>query len=180
MKKNALIFLTTILIVMTVGCALGCVADNRPNSDYLRIHIRANSNRKCDQEVKLAVRDSVVGYLTPLLRDAKTRNQAEKIIISHKEKIQRLTDELLYSCGYYYGCKIKVDTEYFDKRTYGDLTLNEGYYRAIIIDLGEGEGKNWWCVAFPPLCFTSEDYSNVTYKSILYEVVKKYIEKEKQ
>ena len=89
-------------------------------------------------------------------------------------------DELLYSCGYYYGCEVYVDTEYFDKRSYENLTLEEGYYKAIIVNLGTGKGKNWWCVAFPPLCFTSEDYDNVNYKSILYEIVKKYSDKEKK
>ena len=74
---------------------------------------------------------------------------------------------------------MRVDTEYFETRSYGDLTLDEGYYRAVIVELGTGEGKNWWCVAYPPLCFTlSENYENINYRSILYEVVKKYLDKE--
>lgn len=177
MKKNIAI---CTLIIFTLLLLFGCVGIGRENPDFLRIHIRANSDSQCDQEVKLTVRDSLIGYLSPLLRNAKTRNSAEKIIIAHKDGIEKAVDELLYSCGYYYGCEVYVDTEYFDKRSYENLTLEEGYYKAIIVNLGTGKGKNWWCVAFPPLCFTSEDYDNVNYKSILYEIVKKYSDKEKK
>ncbi len=177
MKKNIAVLLVVIIMVLML---FGCVTKAMPNPDFLRIHIRANSNAQGDQEVKLAVRDSLIGYLSPLLRNAKTRKEAEKIVLSHAVDIERAVDELLYSCGYFYGCSLVVDTEYFEKRTYENLTLEEGFYRAIILNLGTGNGKNWWCVAFPPLCFVSEDYDNVVYKSILYEIVKKYSEKERE
>ena len=176
MKKN----IALILILILLAFAAGCVQTISPSDGYLRIHIRANSNLDCDQEVKLAVRDSLVKYLTPLLSEAETRIDAEKIILSRITEIEKITNELLYSCGYFYGCNATVDTEYFEERSYGDLVLKEGYYRAVILNLGTGEGKNWWCVAFPPLCFTSDDYDNINYKSILLEVVKKYSEKEEK
>lgn len=162
-------------------CALGGCLQQRENSDYLRIHIRANSDRNVDQEVKLVVRDCVIDYLSPLLQSAKTRSEAEHIVLTHVPELENEIDELLYSCGFFYGCNVVIDTEFFDKRSYGELTLDEGYYRAIIIDLGTGKGHNWWCVAFPPLCFTlSENYDNIQYRSIVCDVVKKYLEKEEK
>lgn len=178
MKKNALFVLTLMTMVLTLIFMFGCIEYGTDEDDYLRIHIRANSNLPCDQEVKLAVRDSLVQYLSPLLSEARTREEAEKIIISHIPEIETVTNELLYSCGYYYGCEAEVNTEYFEKKRYGNLELEAGYYRAVILNLGTGEGQNWWCVAFPPLCFTSDDYDNINYKSILYEIIKKYSKKE--
>ena len=176
MRRKVFSFLCLSMLFL---CALvGCL-QQRENSDYLRIHIRANSDLAADQEVKLVVRDSVIEYLSPFLQNAKTRQEAEKIVLSHASEMEKAIDELLYSCGFFYGCTVRVDTEYFETRSYGDLTLDEGHYRAVIVELGTGEGKNWWCVAYPPLCFTlSENYENINYRSILYEVVKKYLDKE--
>lgn len=166
------------LILFLFPCLAGCSEKEDPN--YLRIHIRANSDSPDDQEIKLVVRDSVVEYLSPLLQSAKTRQEAEKIVLSHVDKLEKQIDELLFSCGYFYTCSVRIDTEFFEEKTYGDLTLEKGYYRAVIVALGTGEGKNWWCVAFPPLCFAlGEDYQNIQYKSIVYEVVKKYLREEK-
>ena len=175
MKKNAVILLVIILFLVA---ASGCVRTITPSDGYLRIHIRASSNASCDQEIKLVVRDSLVKYLSPLLSEAQTRKEAEQIITGHIYEIEKATNELLYSCGYFYGCEVRVDTEYFERRRYENLVLEEGYYRAVIVNLGTGKGDNWWCVAFPPLCFTYDDYENVNYKSILAEVVKKYLDEE--
>ena len=177
MKKFITLILCLISCFATAILSFGC---ENPNDDYLRIHIRANSDSADDQEIKLTVRDGVVGYLSPYLSKAKTRKEAEEIILSKKSELENSIDELLYSCGYLYGCELVLDEEYFEEKSYGDLTLPAGYYRAIIVNLGTGKGKNWWCVAFPPLCFTlGEDYKNANYKSILYEIIKKYHEEGK-
>lgn len=176
-KKVCIVLFIGIFLVSVFMCFFGC--DALADETYLRIHIRANSNEKADQEIKLAVRDGVIGYLSPLLSDAKTRKQAERIVLSHQSDLQEFIDEYLLQCGFSYRSAVSVRTERFDERTYGTLTLPEGYYRAVIVDLGTGEGKNWWCVAFPPLCFTlDENYENATYKSFLYEIIRKYLAKE--
>lgn len=178
MKRKIAVFLCLVSLYL---CALTACSAYGTNADYLRIHIRANSDLDADQEVKLVVRDSVIEYLSPFLCKVKTRKEAENVVLSHVNELQRQIDELLYSCGFFYGCSVRVDTEFFEKRSYGDLTLDAGYYRAVIVDLGTGEGHNWWCVAFPPLCFTlSENYENAQYRSILYDVVKKYLDKEEK
>jgi stage II sporulation protein R len=170
MKKIIAAF---IVILMLLCALIGCAQAANSDTDYLRIHIRADSNEKADQEIKLVVRDSVIEYLSPYLSKAENAVQAEKIVKAHAEDLEAMIDELLFSCGFTYTAHVVIDTEYFEKNTYGDLVLDSGYYRAVIVNLGSGSGKNWWCVAYPPLCFTlGEDYDNVNYKSILYEIIK--------
>ncbi|MBR1624761.1 MAG: stage II sporulation protein R [Clostridia bacterium] len=178
MKRFFTLFLLVLLFATAfLTVALGC--EEKVDGKYLRIHIRANSDGAEDQEIKLVARDGVIEYLTPFLSDARNRREAERIVLDHKEGISSVVNETLSRCGFTYGCNVRVGTEFFDERTYGDLTLPEGYYRAVIVELGSGEGKNWWCVAFPPLCFTlDEGYKNMQYKSILYEIVKKYLKRE--
>ena len=60
---------------------------------------------------------------------------------------------MLEARGFTYRSSVKLAVERFPTRTYGDLTLGEGYYDALIVNLGSGEGDNWWCVVYPPLCF---------------------------
>jgi len=141
-------------------------------TECLRLHIRANSNENADQAVKLLVRDEVVKMLTPLICNADNVENAERIIEENKAKIKETADNVL-SKDFNYRAAVKLTTEFFPTRKYGDLVFNEGDYRALIIDLGSGAGDNWWCVAFPPLCFL-EDGKNVQYKSLIKETIKKW------
>ncbi|MBO7390523.1 MAG: stage II sporulation protein R, partial [Clostridia bacterium] len=80
------------------------------------------------------------------------------------------------SCGYDYGCRVRLGRESFPTRTYGDLTLKEGVYDAVIVELGSGEGKNWWCVAYPPLCFIAAEETGkeeVEYRSWIADLFRK-------
>lgn len=170
MKKIIVVLLSVILMMI----ASSCMNYKKPMEGILRIHIRASSDNECDQEMKLVVRDCVIEYLSPILRKTENATDAEKTISEHKDELKNVIDEMLYSCGFFYGSEILIDTEYFETRSYGELTFDSGYYRAVIINLGTGEGRNWWCVAFPPLCFTvGEDYKNIIYKSILKEIINK-------
>jgi stage II sporulation protein R len=75
--------------------------------------------------------------------------------------------------GYYYGARAEIRTENFPTRVYDDLTLEAGVYDALIIELGSGNGDNWWCVIYPPLCFTGGT-SSVTYRSVIYDIIKRF------
>ena len=159
-----------VLILCCIAALCGC---EKVNDEYLRIHIRANSNLQEDQAIKLVVRDEVVKYLTPLLADKKSLSDAKRTVIGHKEELEKVADIVLRQYGFFYGAKCSVKVENFPERTYGDLTLKSGRYQAIIIELGEGTGDNWWCVAFPPLCFVGDGQGEIEYKSILYEWLKR-------
>ena len=179
MKK---FYIFTLLVLIAINCTFlsGCfLFEEKPIDGILRIHIRASSDSSSDQEVKLVVRDSVIEFLSPYLEKAKDSSDAEKIVRNLSSKMKNMIDEVLYSCGFFYGCEINIGTEFFEKKSYGEFTFESGYYRAVIVNLGTGKGRNWWCVAFPPLCFTlGEDYENINYKSILWEIIKKERENE--
>lgn len=170
MKKLCIIFGLLIIIILTaaVGLISGGAEDVYP-SEYLRIHIRANSNSVRDQDVKYKVRDSIVEYLTPLLAECGTLSAAVSAVDGATDGIERAADNVLKSEGFSYSAVAEVRREEFPTRVYEDVTLPAGEYTALIIELGAGEGDNWWCVAYPPLCFTGGD--NVVYKSKIAEII---------
>lgn len=178
--KNAKLLFCLILICSALTLAVcGCAPFDRPEQGYLRLHIRANSNSEADQAVKLKVRDAVVSYLTPLLADAEDSEEAKKTVKKELASLQKLSESILEESSFGYGASAAVRREAFPTRSYGELVLEGGVYDAVIINLGEGAGDNWWCVAFPPLCFVGEG-GDVEYKSILMEIIEKWRKNEEQ
>ena len=145
-------------------------------ADYIRIHVRANSDSTEDQNVKLAVRDAIVQYLAPLSVGVKSKSQMWELLKSRSDEICQTANDTLVSCGYRYTGSVTLGRERFPTRTYGDLTLEEGEYDAVIVSLGKGEGKNWWCVAFPPMCFIASEQTGkeeVEYRSWILDLFRK-------
>ncbi len=145
----------------------------RAEADYLRIHVRANSNEQVDQSVKYIVKDEVVKFITPYAAQCVDKNTAIELIESILPEIEEVCDRTLKDNGFDYTSRAQVRAEQFPTRVYGDLTLEAGLYDALIIELGTGTGDNWWCVIYPPLCFTSGT-QNVEYRSAIYEIIKKW------
>lgn len=129
----------------------------------LRLHILANSDSVDDQRVKLRVRDRVQLLCADLYPEGCTRQQARRILEDKLPEIvaqaQSVVDEQ--------GCSERVHGEivnmYFTNRVYNDITLPAGNYDALRLTIGSGEGHNWWCVMFPPICVSaaSGDISDV-------------------
>ena len=147
----------------------------RAEADYLRIHVRANSNDRIDQSVKYIVKDEVVKFITPYAAECVDKQTAIKIIESIIPEIEEVCDKTLKENGFGYTSRAEVRAEEFPTRVYGELTLEAGLYDALIIELGTGTGDNWWCVIYPPLCFTSGT-QNVEYRSAIYEIIKKFFD----
>ncbi|MDE5897634.1 MAG: stage II sporulation protein R, partial [Clostridia bacterium] len=141
------------------------------NTEYLRVHIRANSNSQEDQAVKYRVRDKVVEFLTPTVADCLTKEEAIKQIGNRLGEISAAADRELRANGYTYGARASLRAEEFPTRVYDGVTLEAGVYDALILELGTGEGDNWWCVVYPPLCFTGGN-ANVVYKSKIAEIIR--------
>lgn len=151
---------------------------NSISEQVVRIHIRANSNDAEDQSVKLAVRDEITEYLTGRLEGCADKSAALKVLESEKETLQQIAQNTLYRNGYDYNARVLLSHEYFPERTYDGYVFPEGEYDALMILLGEGTGDNWWCVAFPPLCFVPDgDGEGVTYKSWVAEKLAELFEK---
>jgi len=166
-----------ILLILTLCFTLTACSFGESNDDYLRIHIRANSNSQIDQNVKYQVKNAVVDYLTPLLCNATDKEQAKKIVVTNKQNIQNVADKVLKQHGFDYQSNAVVKKEIFPTRTYEGLTLDSGEYEALIVNLGSGTGDNWWCVVYPPLCFAGGN-GNVVYKSKIAEIIRNFFGKE--
>ena len=119
----------------------------------LRMHVIANSDTKEDQELKLKVRDAVLSAGKKLFDGSVTCEDAEKVLVPHIDKLEKVALETIKKEGFDYDVKITVQEEYFKTRTYDNsVTLPAGYYTAVKVIIGEGKGENWWCVMFPPMC----------------------------
>jgi stage II sporulation protein R len=144
-------------------------------NDIVRIHIRGNSNLEFDQEVKLKVRDEVVDYISPLIADCKDSVEVKSILRENLNEIENVADNVLINNGFDYTSTASINNEYFPTREYDGEVFPADYYDALILNLGSGEGNNWWCVAYPPLCFVGEvTDGDVKYKSKLIEMINKY------
>lgn len=159
--KKICISLAFILIIVLSAILLKGSAEK---TEYLRIHIRANSNEQVDQDIKYRVKDLVVNYLTPIIENATDKKDAIDRIQSSQSAVNGLIDRFLCDNGFSYGAKIELRKEEFPTRVYDDVTLYAGVYDAVIIELGNGTGDNWWCVVYPPLCFTEGE---VKYRSVI-------------
>ena len=130
----------------------------------IRFHVRANSDTAQDQEEKMLVKKQVVAYLQPLMANVHTIEEGRGILESHQEEIEKKAEQVL---GQTSGRKAKVylTREKFPVKTYGDFTFPPGEYEALRIDIGEGQGRNWWCVMYPSLCFVDEVHGIVPEES---------------
>ncbi len=177
MKNFCIIFLSFVIIILTAIGFAGISGSSAPQTaDYLRIHIRANSNGEKDQAVKYLVRDRVVEYLTPLVAACPTKEEAVRGVEERLATIAREAKEALLAQGFSYGARAELKTESFPTRAYGEYLLPAGEYTALILYLGEGKGDNWWCVVYPPLCFTSAS-EKVVYKSKIKEIIDRFYKK---
>lgn len=121
----------------------------------LRLHILANSDTDEDQRVKLAVRDAVIGQCEKLFADCRSRDEVLREAGAHLGRLEATAAEVLIGHGLAPTVTAELTEMYFSPRVYGDRLLPAGVYTALRLRLGEGEGKNWWCVLYPPLCLQS-------------------------
>jgi len=161
MKRNLLCVCVLLGLFMFVAVGWGFLMyqgkQNLPVScgkeDLIRLHVLANSDSTSDQQLKLKVRDAVIAYLAPYLEHTATKDDAKQIVLEHKDKLTDLAKQILVMNGTDYPVDIQVGMFDFPIKSYGSLVLPAGKYEALRILIGRAEGKNWWCVLFPPLCF---------------------------
>ena len=169
--KYILITISCIAIALILG--LSGLVEQESQVQYLRIHIRANSNSEQDQAVKYKVKDDVVEALIPLLSQIESFEEAVQVVGENFSMIEQVANQTLQDNGFSYTSSAKISNEYFPTRTYENVTLEEGYYDALILNLGSGEGDNWWCIVFPAFCFTQTKKSdNIVYISQIWEIIK--------
>ena len=120
--------------------------------DVVRLHVVANSNGAEDQAVKLLVRDAVLEEAARWYQGAGSMEEASSQLCTHLQSIAGAARQVLGEPGVGYSATAQMTEMYFPTRDYGDFRLPAGRYRTLRVTLGEGAGKNWWCVVFPSLC----------------------------
>ena len=119
----------------------------------VRFHVLANSDSADDQELKLKVRDAVLGYMEEKLPESDGADETKDWLRSHIDEIEEVSRRTVADAGTEYPVSAAVTTCWFPDKTYGDVTFPAGNYEALRIEIGEAKGHNWWCVLYPGLCF---------------------------
>ena len=119
----------------------------------LRFHVIANSDSDGDQALKLKVKDAVVEFMKPLLSNCDDVHKSKEIVKAYESHILSVAQNVIRENGYNYDVHINYENCYFPAKKYGDISFPPGNYDAIRIYIGKHQGKNWWCVLYPPLCF---------------------------
>lgn len=162
-KKIIGMFIVLLFLFISAGWSI-MIWQNRESvpvqtldkNQLIRLHVLANSDSPEDQAVKLAVRDAVIAYLKPFFAQAADVNAARQVIVENQEQIITVAKNVLAAQGFADDVHIQLGIFDFPIKSYGDVVLPAGKYEAVRILIGQGQGKNWWCVLFPPLCFINE------------------------
>lgn len=144
-------------LLVAIALTVCCITDyyrscEEVRDGVLRLHITANSDSEEDQAVKLKVRDALLENGAGIFDGSVTAGDAAQRLSPRLRDMEKTADRVLAENGFAYSSRAYLVTEYFDTREYDGITLPAGKYTALRVALGTGEGKNWWCVMFPPLC----------------------------
>ena len=181
MKYLKIVLLCLLLVVFVAG--LVNLNSNKnisiQGADYLRLHIRANSNSEEDQNIKYEIKNELLNIIVKDISGLSKKEEIESYFATNKTRLEKFVNNILKTNGFNYISNIKLNNEYFPTRSYNGVTLTSGFYDAIIVELGLAEGNNWWCVAYPPLCFMYEtqEFGNITYKSKIVEIIEKFFKR---
>ena len=122
----------------------------------VRLHVVANSDSEADQKLKLKVRDRILSECGAILGEGQSVDAVSADICNNMDYIKQIAQDEIEKNGYGYDVSVDFGTGDFPRKEYGNITLPEGEYQALKVNIGDASGKNWWCVLFPPLCFVDE------------------------
>lgn len=172
--KKIIIITITILTFAIINKNVNASSIMIPE-EAIRLRVIANSDSTYDQEVKLEVSKEVQDEIYNLLENTTTINQSRDIIKSNIPKIENAVEKVFKEKNYINTFKVNYGYNYFPEKEYKGVKYEEGEYESLLITLGEGKGKNWWCVLFPPLCLIeAEESDEVEYKFFVQEMIEKY------
>ena len=172
MKKILSVLILGVMCLFIVGSslntrqALGITEENVVediSEKLIRFHVLANSDSDIDQDLKLRVKDEVLKYISPILNESQSLEESREILKREDKNIIKIVEDYIKSQGFDYTVETTLTRENFPVKEYGNIVLPQGEYEAYRILIGEGEGQNWWCVMFPPLCFIDVTKGQVAY-----------------
>ena len=154
MKRTA-DFLFTVILLIAVTLVIAVIPtemDVAIYEDTIRLHILANSDSAEDQTLKYEIRDMLLEKYSDRLSESASIDEAKSKTSLLCSDMERDVEEWMKERGYEYECNVSLGVEWYETREYEDFILPKGYYTSLKVMLGEAEGKNWWCVMYPPLC----------------------------
>jgi stage II sporulation protein R len=161
-KKYYGIIMIAILILLGTSLYL----EEKPlNKSVLRLHVIANSDSLADQALKIQVKDAVVEMMKKEFAGMDNMEQARQAALEDIPEIKRTAEAVVQANGYNYPVQVSLGEYQFPTKSYGNLVLPQGEYQAVRVTIGGGEGKNWWCVLFPPLCMVSSSEQGLSLHS---------------
>ena len=145
--------------------------------EAIRLRVLANSNNEYDQKIKMLLSIKLESKIQDLLKNTNNVEEARLII---KDNINELNDYIsliLKEENYNDTYRLTFGKTFFPEKKYNGVIYEKGYYESVLVTLGKGQGNNWWCVLFPPLCLMEAEDNNtndVEYKFFVKELLNKY------
>ena len=174
LKKKIFIISLFIITILIYTSAYAINIQNNIADKVIRLHVIANSNSTIDQSIKLKVRDEVIKNISPLLKNCSNINESRAVLSNNLNKIEEIANATLAKyCDD--KANVNISNSKFPTKTYDNFSFPAGNYEALKITIGEGKGENWWCVMFPPLCFTN---SSVEFSDNAVETLKQNLSDE--
>ena len=164
-----------LMIILLIPLLISSMNINSNKDDILRIRVIANSSSEHDQQVKNEISNNLKIKLYDLLKDEKDIDSARKIINNNIYTLSEDIEKSLVNEDYSYS--INYGLNYFPEKEYNGKTYKEGKYESLLVTLGKGEGNNWWCILFPPLCLVEAEESEeeVEYDFFFKNIIDKYL-----
>ncbi|MFT4104896.1 MAG: stage II sporulation protein R [Lacrimispora sp.] len=164
-KRNLFLCIVCLLLAILLTLAEERKEDEalaaRISPEILRFHVLANSNSTEDQALKLKVRTMLLNSIYEDLGEGASLEDTKDYVLSHRESLEEEATDYMKNLGYDYPAHMELTDAYFPVKTYGDMVFPQGKYHAVRVKIGEGKGRNWWCVLYPPLCFVDSSYAVV-------------------
>ena len=152
MKKIVLTVCTAFFVSVSLMCNMQRT-EAALTGGVIRLHVRANSDSADDQALKLKVRDRIIADTGEIFANETSIADARDAVGKNLEKIKKSAEDEIRKNGYNYPVRVSFGKSDFPQKIYNDITMPAGTYEALIVEIGSGEGQNWWCVLYPNLCF---------------------------
>ena len=168
MYKRILIVTFAIIGLCAILTILPIHSEGQIYDSVLRLHVLANSDSEGDQALKLSVRDAILADTAHLFADCKSRDEASAVVSENLPLLQMSAERAISEAGYSYPVRIELGEEEYPTKNYESACFPAGEYLSLRVLIGEGEGQNWWCVLFPPLCVSAASESDGSVEVGLY------------
>ena len=166
-------FIVVIVLYIIIGYFVS--AKYTIPKEAIRVRVIANSNDKYDQDIKMNVKNIVENDMYKIMNDVDNVDSARVKINDNIPILSNDINKYLNKVDYNKNVDINFGYNYFPKKEYKGVEYKEGMYESLVVTLGKGEGDNWWCVLFPPICMIeAEESTDVEYTTMVKEMMNKY------